>query len=253
MAIDGRLAEAYVALGTVSGLLERDWAAAEQSFRAAIKMNPHLAMAHHWFAIDCLMPLGRLDEALQVIQVALDRDPTSVAINTHLGLLFHMRREYDRAVRQFQLALDLEPDFFRAHWGLGHSYLQKGLLDEAVACFGRTQTLSDYRCFRMGALGYCYARMGERDKALTVLSDLERAALTSYISPYNFVEIHMGFGDFDAALDWLQRADADRSRRVNWVKIDPILDQLRNDARFLKIVASTGLAKEPAADTAGAV
>jgi serine/threonine-protein kinase len=236
LAIDDRLAEAHTAVGTIRALYDRDWEGAEQALRGAMKLNPHQATAPHWLAFVCLLPMGRLDEALEAFQLALERDPTSIIINTHLGLLLYMRREYDQAIRQLQLATDLQPDFPEAYWCLGRVYVQSRRFDEAVACFHKTRELAGGRASAIAALGYCYARMQDRAKALQLLEELEQLSHATYVSPYNFAKIQAGLGDHDAALEWLEQAEDDRSPRLNWIKVDPVVDALRDNPRFQRLL-----------------
>jgi serine/threonine-protein kinase len=243
MAIDDKLAEAYTAVGTVRALYDRDWAAAERAFREAMALNPHSPTAHHWLALICLLPMGRLDEALEAFQLALSRDPASVVVNTHLGMLFHVRREFEQAIRQYQLAADLQPDFYRAHWGLGRAYVETGMFDKAIECFRKTRDLPGGQTFGMAALGYCHARMQQQEKARGVLADLKQVATSSYVSPYNFAEIHAGLGEHDACIECLEQAEYDRSPRLSWIKVDPALDALQDIGRFKDLLRVVGLAQ----------
>jgi TolB-like protein/Tfp pilus assembly protein PilF len=243
LAIDDQLAEAHTAQGTIRALYDWDWAGAEQALHGAMKLNPHLATAPHWLALVCLLPTGRLDEALETFQLALERDPTSVTINTHLGLLLYMRREYDKAIRQFQLAADLGPNFYEAHWGLGRAYIQSRRFDEALACFRRTLELASGRTSAIAALAYCHARMQDRQKARQLLQELEQLSAATYVSPYSFAKIQTGLGDPYAALEWLEKAEEDHSPRLTWIKVDPVVDPLRDDPRFQKLLQRVGLSQ----------
>jgi serine/threonine-protein kinase len=241
LAIDDSLAEAHAALGTIRAFHDWDWTGAQQALRGAMKLNPHLATAPHWLALVCLLPLGKLDEALETFQLALDRDPTSVVIHTHLGLLFYMRREYDRAIGQFQMAADLQPDFYEAHWGLGRALVQSCRFDEALESFKKARDLATIHASSVAATAYCYARMGDHPKTLQWLRDLEQLAATRYVSPYNFAKVHAGLGDHDATFEWLRQAAEDRSPRLTWVKVDPLVDPLRDDPRFEQLLKRIGL------------
>ncbi len=241
--IDPQLGEAHTALGTIRALYDRDWAAAERALRGAMKLNPHIATAPHWLALVCLLPMGRLDEALETFQLALERDPSSIIINAHLGWLLYMRREYDQAIRQLQLAADLQPDLYEAHWGLGRAYVQSCRFDEAIACFSKTREIDSGKASAIAALSYCYARMQNPEQALQLLQELERLAASTYVSPYNFAKIQAGLGNHEAALDWLEKAEEDRSPRLTWIKVDPVVDPLREHPRFQKILQRIGLSQ----------
>ena len=74
---------------------DRDWSGAEKEFRRAIELSPSNANAHHWYALS-LMWMGRLDEALNEIRQARATDPLSLVINSNLGFVLAVARQYDR-------------------------------------------------------------------------------------------------------------------------------------------------------------
>jgi eukaryotic-like serine/threonine-protein kinase len=68
--IDDTTGDAHTALGFVMGSYDWNWYGAEKAFRRAIELNPGSSVAHHAYAMICLAPLGRLDEALAEIEKA---------------------------------------------------------------------------------------------------------------------------------------------------------------------------------------
>ena len=47
-----------------------------------------------------------------------------------------------------------------------------------------------------------------------------------------FALIHLGLGDNDAALGWLEKAYQDRNSWMVYTNVSPQLDPLRSDPRF---------------------
>ena len=82
--IDDTLAEAHTSLAYAKHLFDWDWEGSEKLFRLAIALNPNYANAHHWFA-HLLIATSRVDEALAESERALELDPLSAVMNTHLG------------------------------------------------------------------------------------------------------------------------------------------------------------------------
>ena len=92
-----------------------------------------------------------------------------------------------------------------------------------------------------GMLGYAYAVTGERDKALALLGELERAG-TGPNAASAIARIQLGLGDYPSALEWLERgAERHDSFFTSESLASPLFDPIRTDPRFAAIVASTGL------------
>ena len=61
------------------------------------------------------------------------------------------------------------------------------------------------------------------------------------MSPYSVALIHAGLGDRDQALAWLDKAYAERSDYMAYLRLEPMLDGLRSDHRFAALVGRVGL------------
>jgi hypothetical protein len=87
----------------------------------------------------------------------------------------------------------------------------------------------------VSALAHAYARGGRKEEAEKLLGQLERDAKTKYVSPYYFAIVHLGFGDNEQAMNWLEKAFADRSNGLVFMRVEPELDHLRSNPRFLAL------------------
>lgn len=97
--IDGTLAEAYTARAIASSMYDRNWAAAEQDFQRAIKLNPNYATAHHWYG-EHLINVGQAERAVTELKRARELDPLSLPVNGTLGRVYRDARRYEEAVAQ---------------------------------------------------------------------------------------------------------------------------------------------------------
>jgi hypothetical protein len=57
-------------------------------------------------------------------------------------------------------------------------------------------------------------------------------AQRQYVSPFGIASYYAVTGDNDRALDWLERAYAERDGTLVWLKVHPRLDGLRGESRF---------------------
>jgi len=238
--IDPALAESHASLGHVAATYDWDWELAEREFEIAIQLNPAYPTAHHWYAITCLMPVGRLDEALLEIGRAQELDPISAGIARDTGLVFFCRRDYQRAVSHAQQTLALDPTFYEGYWMLGLACEQRRQFEDACAAFQKGVSLS--RSPRLiGALGHSYALWGKREEALQTVKELSALSQRRYVSPFDTALVYMGLGENDRAFEWLAMALAQRCYEMVWLKVDPRWDVLRTDQRFRSLLNAIGL------------
>jgi hypothetical protein len=83
---------------------------------------------------------------------------------------------------------------------------------------------------------------GDAKKARAILRDLEERARTTYVSPYHFAYVYSGLGDAERAVDWLERAVADRAGPVFGLKGSFLFASLRDNPRFLVLPRQLKLA-----------
>src|SRR5262249_10327079 len=130
-------AEAHTSLAHVKSTQDWDWLGAELEFQRAIALDPRYPTAHHWYAVSCLAPLGRLEEASQEIALAQAIDPISSIIARDLARIDYYKQDYDAALEQCDHAIQLNPHFPPAYWILGLVQEQRGEFDESAAAFNR--------------------------------------------------------------------------------------------------------------------
>ena len=117
--LDGHSAEAHTSLAHVRATQDWDFTSAEQLFQKAIQLNPRYSTARHWYAMSCLVPLRRLDEALEQILLAQSLDPVSSIIARDVAVTQYYRRDFDAALEQCDHTIELNPHFAPAYLTLG--------------------------------------------------------------------------------------------------------------------------------------
>jgi TolB-like protein/Tfp pilus assembly protein PilF len=238
--LDDSLAEAHTSLAYINVVYEWNWPEAEREYRRAIELNPSYANAHHWY-VYLLMVQARFDEARREIERAQELDPLSLIINANVGFVLHFARQYDAAIEQFEKAVAMDARFPSAHYYLGLSYEQKGLYEQSVAEFREAVTLSSGTPGDMGALGHVYASCGKLDEARKVLDELIQLAKRRYVPSFNIGLIYLRLGEIDHAFEWFERAYTERDFYLIYLKVDPRLDSIRADPRFVELYRRVGL------------
>jgi hypothetical protein len=91
-------------------------------------------------------------------------------------------------------------------------------------------------------LGRVAVARGRLTEARAVLDGLYAESSERYVSPVAFVMMHAGLGEADAAFEWLDRAVEDRRGWLAYLKVEPLLDSLRGDPRFGRLLEKMRLA-----------
>ncbi len=229
--LDETLGEAHVSLANIKFEQEWDFAAADQEFKRAIKLNPNYSQAYHWYS-HYLMPMGRVHESLLASKRWVELDPLSPAASLHLGWHYLAARQYDQAVEQYRKTLQMDPNYIEAHRQLGQALLGKRMYDEAIRELQKAAELSDNRTFHLASLGEAYAVAGRRAEAQKILRELQDRAKRSYVHSYFFAILYARLGQRQRTLEFLQKAYHHHEPELVHLKLEPAFDSLNSDPRF---------------------
>jgi len=242
--LDGTLGEAHASLAQALLAYDFNFARANREFRRAIELNPNYATAHHWYGESVLTPLGQFEDGVAELKRALQLDPLSVIINADVGTVLTSARRYDEAIEQLRKTLEMDPSFYYAHYNLGEALEMKGLTEDAVAEYQKATALNDDPV-PQALLGHLYAKLGRKDEARRILQRLRDSPKERYVTPYLFAMIHLGLGEKDRAIDFLEKTYEDRDGySIAFIKVDPFLDPLHGDPRFEALVQKVFAAKQ---------
>ena len=239
--IDPSLGEAHCSLGLLIALHDRNWAEAERHFLRALDLNPGYATTHHWLAADFLPIVGRLDEAMREIEIAMALDPLSGIIAEGKAFLLMLQRRYEEAEAQLRSMIDITPSFSKQYATLGRVLIQMRRYGDAMQVLDRSRAETGDLGTILGAIGEAYGRNGQAAQARTMLARLEEMRTVSYAPATALALTCLGLGERDRALMWLEQGVDRRESNVVWIGVHPAYDDLRGDPRFEKLVARLGL------------
>jgi TolB-like protein/Tfp pilus assembly protein PilF len=239
--LDDESAEAHTSLAHVKSTQDWDWRGAEREFQRAINLNPRYASAHHWYAMSCLVPLARLDEALEELLHALALDPVSSIISRDIAVTHYYRRDFELALEQCDHTIEQNPHFSAAYWTLGLVQEERQDFEEAIAAFQRAIQLSPPSPRILGALGRTFAKAGKPRQVHKILNDLGELAKKRYVSPFELASIYFALNQLDHGFTWLSKAYQDRCFELVAIKVDPKFDSVAGDARFEALFSQLGL------------
>jgi serine/threonine-protein kinase len=235
LALDDTVFSAHASLAWSLFIYDWDWEGAEREFRRAIELNPRYASAHQWFAF-LLVSQGRSEAALLESLTALELDPASVSIRRAVGWSYYYAGRYDQAIDHLARAIEMNPMAVESHRILAATLVQQGKLADAERVLREALTLPAAGAFTKAELALVLARAGRRAEAKALLEEIQAAARDHYVSPVPFAIVHIGLGNLKEALDWAERAYAERRGWLAYLKVNPIFDSLRNEPRFKALV-----------------
>jgi len=166
LAIDPRLAETHVALGTVNAD-KYDYAGAAREFRTATDLDPNNAYA--WDLLSWSLGYEQPPEAAaaeKAAREALRLQPSLHPAHYHFGRALFLQQRYTEAIAAFEHERELDPKSSFPDFGLGQVYLAQGDYDKAVATFSRDPRPAGISYFWLAA---AYAAHGDKDKGLAML------------------------------------------------------------------------------------
>lgn len=93
----------------------------------------------------------------------------------------------------------------------------------------------------LALLGHAYAVSGNAIEARKVLKDLSDLRNRRYVSSSTVAAIYAALGEKDEAFNWLEKAYEERDVWLMNLKVDPVFNNIRSDARFQDLLTRAGL------------
>src|SRR5687768_3820316 len=236
IALDETLAEAHASLAWSLFIYDWDWTAAEREFRRAIELAPGYATGHQWFAF-LLVARGQIEEALVEAHMSQELDPASVSIRRGLGGIYAYARRYEQARYHTERAIAMNPLAEESYRLLGMALFRMGRVDEAERVLRESASLPGAGPYADATLGYVLAQRGKLDEAQEICARLEAAAKVGYVSPVSFGTLSLGLGQWEVALDWIQKSIDERRGWFVYSRVNPMFDAVRQHPRFVAMQA----------------
>ena len=225
LTLDPQLADAHIAMGWIQNVYDWDWEAADASFRKALALEPGNALALR-YAGRLAYTLGRWNEAIDLVNKAIERDPLRPNAYNNLGfVLLAVERDAD-AEAAFRKTLELDPDGASRHHPIGLALLLQGKTDAAL----REMQQETDESWRLSGLPLVFHALGRRSESDAALAALK--GKYSRDSAYQIAEAHAFRGEVDLAFEWLERAYAQRDGGLAEIKSDRLLRGLAGDPRY---------------------
>ena len=245
MELDSTLAAPHTALATEL-IWEHDFAGAEAESRTAISLEPNNATAHQWYGV-LMMILRRIPESVAEERRASELEPLSLQIQNNYATFLNASGDHAGALRHFERSIGEEPDSAwvrRNPWLLANMarvYADNGRYAAAVQSMQRALRIVPNSPPALHTMADIYDEMGRVDLA-------RRASASADTSNEQYAAYRgMTFvseGELDSAFAWFGRARSWGVQPMLSLQADQRLDVVRQDPRFLALLARLRLPVE---------
>jgi serine/threonine protein kinase/TolB-like protein len=239
ISLDPTLAEPHDELAILREVVDWDWPGAISEYRKAIALNPNDATTHHWHSV-LLENLGEFPEALAEIEKARALDPASPQINAnHAGILIDLHR-YDEAMTELNRLIAANADFpvyyaTRAdiYWHMGN---QDAFVADRATAMQKNGRPDEAEAF---AAGYHQSKL--KGACASLIEVLKNKSQKEYVSPNEMAVNYAFMGDREHTFEWLEKAYAERSGRMEYIKNDYAFEPFHSDPRYIDLLKRMGL------------
>jgi Tfp pilus assembly protein PilF len=240
LALDSSLSEAITTLGFIEANFDYDWTKAKISLEKALKLDPNNSEAHLFYG-NVLQYSGESTErGIKEVKRALELDPLNTRYNWILGRNYYLAHQYDLAYEQLKRTLILDPDHLYSKETLILVYLEKKKLTQAFELIKQLpKTTYVSASEQIYYLCYGYAASGDTTLAKSTLDKIlkDHSGLRPLFLAYAYIALE----NYNEALNMLELAYNTRDIQLFWVKVDPILDPIRNESRFKELLNKMNL------------
>jgi serine/threonine-protein kinase len=203
---------------------EHDWDCARLFFEEAIRLDPALTENHSDFVLTTLLPLGRAEEALHLLERASVEDSMSLELKRTLALLQIENGLYEKAIDTSKAIMAEDPGLRYVDQWFGRALYLSGRTQEALDHFTQDRLRDRLWMYR----AYVLAVTGRQEEAASLLAQHPEVDARHLL-------VYAGLGDRERAFDALRRAAAlDPWRAVTWMQ-RPEMAWLRGDPRYEEI------------------
>ena len=238
--LDDTSSEAHASLAMTIFWGDWNWEGAEDHFKRAIELDPNSANGHLFYS-HLLSNLARHDQALAEIKIARQLDPLFPFAGALEGQSLSYAGRNDEALERLRETAELAPNFWMPHLFMSGVYIEKAMYEEAVAEARLTGKLAPTQTASVSYECYALAKLGRLDEARAGLDGLLKLANERFVPPYHIAHIYSGLGEHDEALKWLERGFELRDPKMTFIKVDPKLNNLRNEPRFIALKERMGM------------
>lgn len=225
---------AHDRLGWIALHEANDLPAATQHYRRALELDPDNVSILGNAAV-LAVALGRLEEAIALLEEVVNRDPVSAISHANLANAYLLARRHAEAERSMRDALTLSPHYVAGHYRLGRILLAQGRVAEAGVAF-EAESLPAGQWLGRALLANAEGRYEDSEAAVAEVRNLY-----GDLAAGNLAQVYADRGEVDIAFEWLETAyrvsGSGGFLEYQW---EPAFDSLRGDPRWPALLERAG-------------
>ena len=240
LALDPGNSEAHSLLGSMVRSFEYDWKSSEAHHLKAMEREPVWPWARFRYAAWYLLPLGRVDEALELSRLALETDPLNLVFHWGMAVCLIHAKRYDQAIEHAHRALEIDQNSYVIWSMMGEAQLYAGSAQDAVISLQRAVEIAPWWPMGVGLLALAYRQSGDDKRSgewSRKLAEMPRPA-------YPVAILHAAAGEKDAMFTALDEAYRERDVFLLHVQAQPFFEPYRADPRFQTLLKNMNLGQK---------
>ncbi|HYL34330.1 MAG TPA: protein kinase [Bryobacteraceae bacterium] len=230
---------AHAILGAIACLHDYDWNEAAERFRqtrTSTSLPPYVRGAYAFYY---LVPLGRFEEAFEEYAQVIAQDPLNVLWRSNYAITLADAGMYERAIAEARKVLELDETNYRGNHVIAWCQTQQGNFKEALEPAEAAFRRAPWQPLVTGNLAAILSLSGEQERANQLLSNIGGGALSIDMLAY-----HLLLAQYDAAIDWYERAIEQRQPIAAHIASAVSLKPLRAHPRWPKLAKMMNLPVE---------
>jgi adenylate cyclase len=240
LSLDSNLSEALTTLGWIQGVFDYNWKQSKITLQKALKLNPNYGNAHLFYGNLLLYTGENTGQGIAEVKKALEYDPLNTRFNWVLARNYWLTKQNGLALEQLKKTLLLDPDHPYAKFTLIVIYLQMKMYAKAFEMIKQLPEIPiANHPYQDPLLCYAYAVSGDTMRARSALDIALKKSPPSHNVDFSYT--YIALKKYDDAITLLEKAYEAREISLYWVKVDPILDPIRNEPRFKALMKKMNL------------
>ena len=238
--MDNAIAESHIAKARVHLFYDKKWQAAYTALQKAMQLNPASIEPYRMLGYYYVV-VGKKDEAVKVLEKALEIDPLSTVVNNYLGEAYIMANRYEDAYRIAEKQLEINPTMRVAIESKGWCVGMKGNWKKALELFQEVHRLANHPLKGLAPIGYAYAKLGQREKAMEIISKLEQRQRDEPDTAMDgdLFMVWWGLGDRDKVFHYVSNCISKGLNSIYYYLEHPSMIGIKEDPRIIELLQTS--------------
>ena len=238
--LNPNLAEAHSAQGEILRIVDFNFGTAEAEYRRASELAPQNAPVTANLG-SLSANLGRLDEAVALMQRAITLDPLQGIFHSNLAIYLTTLGRYDEAEAAVRKNIELQPQSLQNYSQLAAIQILRGNSGAAVE-LAKQETDPFWRTYGLALAHFAHGDRAEADAALKKLIDEDAEDAGSQIA-----QVYALRKEPEKMFEWLEHAWTTHDAGVTELLANPFLSAYKDDPRFIAFAQKIGVMPKAAA------